>query len=163
MDIVSLKQSGLKKEEIQTNEMMDDVILSITPKVESREASIEYNVEDDYIFVDYDLFKTVIINVIDNALKAGAKKLKITGSRPDSYTYALAIADNGIGIPESELRRVKEAFYVVDKSRSRKEHGAGLGLALSNRIMNFHGGNMDIKSKVGEGTKVTLNLPLRKS
>ncbi|MBO4591216.1 MAG: HAMP domain-containing histidine kinase [Eubacterium sp.] len=162
MDIVSLKQSGLKKEEIQTNEMMDDVILSITPKVESREASIEYNVEDDYIFVDYDLFKTVIINVIDNALKAGAKKLKITGSRPDSYTYALAIADNGIGIPESELRRVKEAFYVVDKSRSRKEHGAGLGLALSNRIMNFHGGNMDIKSKVGEGTKVTLNLPLRK-
>ncbi|MBR6402511.1 MAG: HAMP domain-containing histidine kinase [Eubacterium sp.] len=161
MDIVSLKQSGLKKEEIQTNEMIEDVRLSINPKIEKREAVIDCNVEDEYIFVDYDLFKTVVINVIDNALKAGAKQIKIKGNKAGSSAYVLAIEDNGIGISENELSRVKEAFYMVDKSRSRKEHGAGLGLALCNRIMNFHGGNLDIKSKLGIGTTVILKLPLR--
>lgn len=161
MDIVSLKKSGLKKEEIQTNEMIEDIRLTISPKLESKKAHIEFDVEDEYIYVDYDLFKTVIVNVIDNSLKAGAKEIKVFGEKQEGRVYSFTIKDNGMGIPESELRRVKEAFYMVDKSRSRKEHGAGLGLALCNRIMLLHGSRLDIKSKVGEGTTVILKLLIR--
>ncbi|MCR5105104.1 MAG: HAMP domain-containing histidine kinase [Eubacterium sp.] len=161
MDIVSLKKSGLKKEEIQTNEMIEDIRLTITPKLESKKAHIEFDVEDEYIYIDYDLFKTVIMNVIDNSLKAGAKEIKLFGKKQEGRVYTFTIKDNGMGIPENELRRVKEAFYMVDKSRSRKEHGAGLGLALCNRIMLLHGSRLDIKSKVGEGTTVILKLFIR--
>ena len=162
MDIVSLKKSGLKKEEIQTEEMMEDVRRTLNPKLESRKAELDIDVMDEYIFVDYDLFKTVLVNVIDNSLKAGAKKIKVIGERQEGRVYVFTIKDNGMGIPENELRRVKEAFYMVDKSRSRKEHGAGLGLALCNRIMLLHGSRLDIKSKVGEGTTVILKIMLRK-
>ena len=162
MDIVSLKKSGLKKEEIQTEEMMEDIRRTLNPKLESRKAELDIDVMDEYIFVDYDLFKTVLVNVIDNSLKAGAKKIKVIGERQEGRVYAFTIKDNGMGIPENELRRVKEAFYMVDKSRSRKEHGAGLGLALCNRIMLLHGSRLDIKSKVGEGTTVILKIMLRK-
>ena len=161
MDIVSLKKSGLKKEEIQTNEMVEDVKLTLSPKLEARDAHIEFSVQDEYIYVDYDLFKTVVVNVIDNSLKAGAKKITVSGERQEGRTFVFTIKDNGMGIPENELRRVKEAFYMVDKSRSRKEHGAGLGLALCNRIMILHGGRLELKSKAGEGTTVTLKLLIR--
>ena len=161
MDIVSLKKSGLKKEEIQTNEMVEDVKLTLSPKLEARDAHIEFSVQDEYIYVDYDLFKTVMVNVIDNSLKAGAKKITVSGERQEGRTFVFTIKDNGMGIPENELRRVKEAFYMVDKSRSRKEHGAGLGLALCNRIMILHGGRLELKSKAGEGTTVTLKLLIR--
>lgn len=161
MDIVSLKKSGLKKEEIQTNEMVEDVKLTLSPKLEARNAHIEFSVQDEYIYVDYDLFKTVMVNVIDNSLKAGAKKITVSGERQEGRTFVFTIKDNGMGIPENELRRVKEAFYMVDKSRSRKEHGAGLGLALCNRIMILHGGRLELKSKAGEGTTVTLKLLIR--
>jgi signal transduction histidine kinase len=161
MDIVSLKKSGLKKEEIQTNEMVEDVKLTLSPKLEARDAHIEFSVQDEYIYVDYDLFKTVMVNVIDNSLKAGAKEISVSGERQEGRTFVFTIKDNGMGIPENELRRVKEAFYMVDKSRSRKEHGAGLGLALCNRIMILHGGRLELKSKAGEGTTVTLKLLIR--
>ena len=161
MDIVSLKKSGLKKEEIQTNEMVEDVKLTLSPKLEARDAHIEFSVQDEYIYVDYDLFKTVVVNVIDNSLKAGAKKITVSGERQEGRTFVFTIKDNGMGIPENELRRVKEAFYMVDKSRSRREHGAGLGLALCNRIMILHGGRLELKSKAGEGTTVTLKLLIR--
>jgi signal transduction histidine kinase len=70
----------------------------------------------------------------------------------------ITVSDDGMGIPESELSRVKEAFYMVDKSRSRKEHGAGLGLALCDKIISLHNGHMDIDSVLGEGTTVSIYL-----
>lgn len=70
----------------------------------------------------------------------------------------MMISDDGRGIPESELSRITEAFYMVDKSRSRMQHSAGLGLALVKRIAEIHGGTLLIESKEGVGTKVTVCL-----
>jgi signal transduction histidine kinase len=66
-----------------------------------------------------------------------------------------------MGIPADKVSRVKEAFYMVDKSRSRAEHGAGLGLSLCDRIVRLHGGTMDIESEEGKGTKITVFIPDR--
>ena len=161
MDIVSLKESGIVKEQINTSEMVEDIRATIAPKAKERNAQVSYSVTDSYIDVDYDLFKTVIMNLVDNSFKAGADKISICGDRGENSTYSISIKDNGIGIPQEELERVKDAFYMVDKSRSRKEHGAGLGLSLADRIMKLHGGSIDIKSIEGKGTEIRLMIPMK--
>ncbi|MBP5191857.1 MAG: hypothetical protein J6Z74_00775, partial [Eubacterium sp.] len=70
---------------------------------------------------------------------------------------SLIVRDEGIGIPEEELASVTEPFYMVDKSRSRKEGGAGLGLSIIKLIVDRLGLTMDISGKVGEGTVVTIH------
>lgn len=70
----------------------------------------------------------------------------------------IAVADNGKGIPPEALAHITEAFYRVDKSRSRKQGGVGLGLALCAKIAELHGGTIRFASKPGEGTTVTVEL-----
>ena len=72
----------------------------------------------------------------------------------------IAIVDEGRGIPAAELKRVTEAFYMVDKARSRKEHGAGLGLALCEKIAEIHGTRLDIRSREGMGTAIRIRMKL---
>ena len=68
------------------------------------------------------------------------------------------MSDQGRGIPAAELNKITEAFYMVDKSRSRAEGGAGLGLALCKQIVTFHSGTMRFTSQEGVGTTVEVNL-----
>ena len=70
----------------------------------------------------------------------------------------MTVRDTGKGFPEQELGRVTEAFYMVDKSRARAQGGAGLGLALCARIVDLHGGRLEIESREGQGTQVTVHL-----
>ena len=72
---------------------------------------------------------------------------------------ALTVQDHGCGIPADKLARVTEPFYMVDKSRARKQGGSGMGLALCQRIAAVHGGTLQISSQVGVGTAVTVTLP----
>ncbi|MDE6942612.1 MAG: sensor histidine kinase, partial [Lachnospiraceae bacterium] len=72
----------------------------------------------------------------------------------------IRISDNGKGIPPKELGRITEAFYMVDKSRSRKQHGAGLGMALVSKIVKIHRAEMAIESDGKTGTAVSIGFPL---
>ena len=105
--------------------------------------------------MDLDLMTDVVINLIDNAVKA---------SEPGSSIWLRAsghqieVRDSGSGIPEEELNKILEPFYMVDKSRSRKKGGAGLGLALVQLIVERHHGNMQIESHVGEGTRMIIQF-----
>ena len=68
--------------------------------------------------------------------------------------------DNGRGIPEQELNRITDAFYMVDKSRSRSQGGAGLGLSICHKIMEMHRGEMNFESEPGQGTTVRIVFPM---
>ncbi|WP_052343588.1 ATP-binding protein [Bacillus massiliigorillae] len=70
------------------------------------------------------------------------------------------VKDSGIGIPETEIPYVINRFYRVDKARSRKNGGNGLGLPIAHRLLNFYNGALKIESKNGEWTKVTITIPL---
>ena len=69
--------------------------------------------------------------------------------------------DNCRGIPADEISRITEAFYMVDKSRSRKEGGAGIGMALCQKIILLHHGALKIDSKLGEGTVIKVTFPMQ--
>ena len=68
----------------------------------------------------------------------------------------ILVEDHGRGIPAEEIPKITEAFYMVDKSRSKKAGGIGLGLALCTQIVNLHGAKMEIKSKPGVGTQIRV-------
>ncbi|MHB1218215.1 MAG: ATP-binding protein [Alphaproteobacteria bacterium] len=104
--------------------------------------------------------RQVLLNLISNAVKftdaGGAVAVQV---RDADGTVEVTVADNGIGIPEAALKRVLEPFQQADPSVSRKYGGAGLGLAISNRLMGLMGGSLDLVSSVGRGTTATIRLP----
>lgn len=109
--------------------------------------------------LDGDLVSSLLINLLDNARKAMERggNLYIVSDADGEYCR-IRVLDNGCGMPEEALRHITEAFYRVDKSRSRAQGGAGLGLSLCSQIVQLHGGDMKFDSRVGNGTCVTVRL-----
>lgn len=95
------------------------------------------------------------VNLIDNALKATDAGGSIwVKAYEKAGKKIFEVSDTGMGIPEEELGKITDAFYMVDKSRSRKEGGSGLGLALCVKVAEIHGGCLKIESRQREGTTV---------
>ncbi len=116
--------------------------------------------EDDDIFIngDRERLKQVFFNILDNAIKHGGENARIDiDLRRDGKFVKLSIVDHGEGISEEDLPYVKVKFY---KGKSRA-HGNGIGLAVSDEIVTLHGGTLNIESKLGEGTNVTILLPVK--
>ena len=112
---------------------------------------------------DADLLLDLLCNLVQNAAKAskpGAPVVVLCTA--DADTATLTVADRGCGIPPDQLARVTEPFYMVDKSRARRQGGSGLGLALCQRIAVAHDGTLKIESEPGKGTRVSVTLPLWK-
>ena len=129
------------------------------PAMRKRGLFLSVRAEDGVLQGDPALLQTLVQNLLDNARKAsqpgGHVVLEGTGA---GTGYRLRVADQGRGIPAEELGKITEAFYMVDKSRSRAEGGAGLGLALCQGIASLHRGALRFESRVGEGTVVTVEL-----
>ena len=115
------------------------------------------------VHADKDGIERVVLNIISNSIKytgeCGEINVYIRFLYNDVY---VKIVDNGMGIPEKDLKRIYERFYRVDKARSRSMGGTGLGLSIAQKIMNRNNGKIEIKSEVGKGTEVTLRLPANK-
>ncbi|MCL6441967.1 MAG: cell wall metabolism sensor histidine kinase WalK [Alicyclobacillus sp.] len=108
-----------------------------------------------------DMLDRVLDNILGNALKytpAGGRVIVSVGRQRRSLL--IQVQDNGPGIPEKDLPHVFERFYRVDKARSRRMGGSGLGLALAREIAQLHGGDIAIDSQLGKGTTVYLTLPV---
>ncbi len=132
---------------------------SIAFPLRQRQLVMELRVQDATILGERSLLTILLYNLIDNARKASPPGSKITLlGMPFSGGYRFAVKDRGRGIPAEALDRIMEPFYMVDKSRSRAEGGAGLGLALCQRIAQLHGTVLKYDSKEGRGTVVTFTL-----
>ena len=117
--------------------------------------------DSPYILADRDRMEQVVMNLIGNAVKYTPEGGSVTVTTGTEGGEAwLRVADTGIGIPENELGRIFERFARVDKARSREMGGTGLGLAIAREIVDLHGGTIDISSRVGEGTVITVRLPI---
>ena len=102
---------------------------------------------------------TLLFNLMDNARKAMEPGGVMTlWGRQEQTVYRFRLTDTGRGIPPEALERITEPFYMVDKSRSRAQGGAGLGLSLCQRIAALHGSALHFESQVGLGTTVEWTL-----
>lgn len=158
MDLIVLEKQDFILEIMSVQEIFKNIVPGILPVLKKGGAALHMNMEDGIIKAEFDLFKTMILNIIDNALKADSRNIWLSGAQKGNG-YRLCIKDDGKGIPPKELDRIKEAFYMVDKSRSRKHHGAGLGLALADKIIKLHKAALWIESDGETGTAVYIELP----
>lgn len=161
LDLLVTKKKNISLKKISADYFFEEVRVALLPLMEKENVELQVENEQGIIMADMDLLKSVIFNLSDNARKAvkGKKNswVHIDGkSGKDCYT--VKISDNGVGIPKQELDKITEAFYMVDKSRSREQGGAGLGLALCKQIIELHEGSMEFTSEEGKGTVICLKL-----
>lgn len=141
-------------------ELVQEVLLVAEKSLEQKNITCHVQVEEGTIYGEHDLLVSMLVNLVDNARKAlkPGGEIWIEGKESDEG-YELLVKDNGCGMPQKEIDKITEAFYMVDKSRSRKEGGAGLGMTLCSRIVEVHDAKWYIMSKEGEGTSIWVVFP----
>ena len=149
----------LNKEEIDLSNIITQVSTQLTPR--AKETGIELNIDIEEgltsMLGDENRIKQVLINLLDNALKFTPEGGKVNLS---AYSYdkfiVLQVEDTGPGISQEDLPHITERFY---KGKNSKSH-SGIGLSICDEIVSLHGGDMDIQSILGEGTKILISLPI---
>lgn len=157
-DLIYLGQNEIRLYDVYPVQMIDEVVSSMTPKLEAKKLSLEVHVEPAVIDGDKDLLKTCLINLLDNARKASAEGsvIKLSAAAKEEGSYVIQVTDEGIGMTPEDTKKICDEFYMVDKSRSRKEGGAGLGMSLVAIIVSRHHAQLDIESALGKGTTVRI-------
>ena len=113
------------------------------------------------VAVDRDAMAQAVLNLLYNAVKyTGAdKQIRLRGRRGGNGSVAIEVADNGVGIRPHERKRIFERFYRADDLLSRHTEGTGLGLAIAKRIVEAHGGRIEVESQEGKGSTFRIELP----
>ena len=159
LDLIVLKKRDFTFLPISIAQIVGDVERLLRPAMVKLGIKLVCDCDEGACMLEPDLFMSLLINLIDNARKAiEADGEILIRSETDGDICDISVTDNGRGIPEDELNKIKDAFYRVDKSRSRAQGGVGLGLRLCDEITALHGGEIIFDSELGKGTKVTIKL-----
>lgn len=160
-ELFLLNQEELSLVPLYVPDFMESVRESAGPLVEASQMQLMVTPASAVIRGDGTLLKTVFINMIDNARKASEPGARIWfRANVREAEVLLEVRDEGCGIPAEDLHKITEAFYMVDKSRSREKGGAGLGLSLAARILEKHGAKLSVDSTVGQGTTMRVRFSL---
>lgn len=173
LDLMSLSRIEMQ-EHIQPDGKVDmKEIISNIQKIPNKILSkkninINFKIEDNLPFVrgDYDKLSEVVQNIYDNAIKYTKENttidilLKYNPERFSNGSVFLSIKDEGIGIAKEEIHRVTERFYRSANAKKNMIQGTGLGLAIVKHIVNQHRGELEINSRLNEGSEFIIHLPL---
>lgn len=152
-----------KKEDINLKDMILSIIGYLKDSADKKDIKIEFDNNEHHYNGVYKLIEEMIYNLVDNAIKYGKDHGHINiNVHEDGDNLYINIKDDGIGIDASELDRIFERFYRVDKSHSKLVGGTGLGLSIVKHVALFHKGNVKVKSKLNEGTEFMVILPIKK-
>jgi len=146
-------------EPVALEAVVDQSVKEFAPNLAHGDFDVDVDMPEGLPLVSADptALNLMLNNLIDNAIRysRGRRHLKIAG-RAQNGSVTLDVTDQGIGIPQDDLRRVTRKFWRGPESHA---GGSGLGLAIVDRIVADHGGKLEIRSAVGEGTSVTVTLP----
>ncbi len=167
-DIIKLseledRELAYERKTVDLSELIDEVIYTLSPEASKRNIQMTADTESIEIEGIRQILMEMIYNLCDNAVKynrEGGAVLISLHKMGDSA--ALSVRDNGIGIALEEQTRIFERFYRVDKSHSKEVGGTGLGLAIVKHAAAFHDAEIELKSRIGEGTEITVRFDLSK-
>jgi signal transduction histidine kinase len=147
---------ALDRQEVQVSDLVTEILTLVEPEASCSGVILEWEpVEDVAISADADLLRHALLNVVRNALDAmpGGGHLRVSAKRSGDRCE-ISVSDTGPGIPDELRQRIFEPFY------STKESGSGIGLAMTTRVLQMHGGSVDFESVPGQGTTFCLRLPV---
>lgn len=162
LEMTLADQQELEWKTVPVQELFSDVARAVSAALQEKQLKLRMQIQKGTIYGDRDLLGSLFINLIDNARKASepGRTIYIMGEKL-TEGYRVIVLDEGKGIPEEELNRITEAFYMVDKSRARRDGGAGLGLALCQKILDLHQGRWILENAQEAGLKVTIQFDER--
>lgn len=162
LDIFVVQNDEASISEVYTGQIADELKIPLDTLAAKYEIAYELCLEHEPVLCNKELIITLITNLADNAFKAtvnAGRKTKVTiKGKADGSKYRFEVKDNGIGISKEHIKKITEPFYREDKTRSRKQGGAGLGLALCNEIAKKHGNELLFASEKELGTTVSFDL-----
>lgn len=159
LDLFMADKSNLKFTWVSCADLVEEVVALLKPAYEKEGIALHVRAEKGDCFLEPDLVKSLLINLLDNAKKSSsAGSVIFIETKMIPGGCRLYVQDQGKGIPQEALSHITEAFYRVDTARSRAEGGAGLGLSLVAKIVSLHGGRLRVQSQVGKGTRMCVEL-----
>ncbi len=144
--------------------MVEDITISVAQYVENKgiELIFDTEIEEEIIACDPDKIERIMLNLLSNAIKYTKVngRIEVYLGIEDGKVF-ISVMDNGEGIENEKVDLVFNRFIQVDDTSERRYEGSGIGLSLVKSLIEMHGGNINVTSKVGEGTKFTFYLPIR--
>ncbi|GGH74663.1 sensor histidine kinase [Phaeocystidibacter marisrubri] len=162
MSLLDKDEISLERENISLSDLIEGAKSHLELTVEQRGGFIQYNphgLEDEKVNVDHHHFSNVLINIIDNAVKYSMEPphIRIDTELSNSYVV-ISISDNGIGMSREVREHIFDRFYRAESGNVHTVKGHGLGLAYAKEIIDRHGGKIEVKSTVGEGSTFVITL-----
>lgn len=160
-----LEESGaqLMVSKVNLKTLIENLLKIFEQKIAEKKLKLicDFSLELPEIQVDTFKIEQVFMNLIDNAIKyTDEGEIRINAVNRGDYAE-ITVEDTGLGIPKDDLHRIFERFYIVDKSRSRKVGGSGLGLSIVKHIILLHNGSIEAESERGAGTRFRIKLPFK--
>lgn len=161
-DIIRLSQLDendvpMPKERMDLAAVTEAVTERLGPVAQQQGITLRFEGRPVFIEAVPRLIDELVYNLCENAIKYNKENGSVSVSVNDEGGKAiLTVSDTGIGIPEEDLDRIFERFYRVDKSHSKSTGGTGLGLSIAKHITAYHGGEIKIKSVLGQGTEISV-------
>lgn len=154
------KNADFEKTSVDMSYVFNEIYIALKSKLEDNHMELIINNQLKNIMGDETLISMAISNLVRNAINVSKpeSKIIINAFKMNNKKY-IQVIDQGSGISKENIQKITEPFYRVDKVRSRKNGGAGLGLSICKNIMDMHGGELKIESEVGKGSIFILEFP----
>lgn len=168
LDLSKIESGKITSEpsEFDLAALLEDVKMSVLSMLHTKKQRLQVEVGKDvsFVFADETKIRQIFLNLISNSHKFApvGGKIKVVCQMDDSHSLYCSVIDNGIGISFKDHQRIFEEFAQISLSPSTRGHGVGLGLSIARRLVEIHGGNIWVESKLGRGSTFTFSIPLLK-
>ena len=157
---------AIKREPVNLKSVIEDVIMASADWASMKQVQLIYRGPERpaRVFGDRDQLRQVVANLVENSIKFAKESGGdvVISLQEENEDLLVRVSDEGIGISEEDLPFIFDTAYRSPSVMSVKRAGSGLGLAIVKRVVERHGGQIKVRSKVGEGTMVSFNIPLYK-
>ena len=166
LNLVNTRESKFESNSI--HELIDKMVLLVSPQSNGKKIKVqkEYDPELNKVWLDSEKFKQIVLNLLSNAVEFTPEygniritTLKNQKGKQGELGVRIIVEDNGEGIPDATLNKVFDPYFTT-KHKSKEHKGTGLGLFIVHQNVQDHGGTIEVKSKVNEGTKFIIDLPI---